>query len=279
MPPDAGGTFLTKHSVIMAWFRHELTDVVVCCTQPRGVSEPGTKNTLHSGTAQTTSYLNRMHDHREMQHLTKMLDPIQGGPATGKSVAGIINLFVDDLSGTGGTVMEQRVLARRRRAFHVGSEDWNDVLVTRQRIRRMKCPQLGPSIEVIQERASRKEHERRSPLYSCNAYQVQMPSRRDKLVAEWDTVSVLLHVFQMRFNGSFSNIGDVKALNKLARQFKSKTVKLQLWPLTRPLRTIGFLDASYRNNEDAIFTERHDSILSRVTRAFLEGWNVIWKSC
>ena len=28
-------------------------------------------------------------------------------------------------------------------------------------------------------------------------------------------------------------IGDVKALNKLARQFKSNPVKLQLWPLTR----------------------------------------------
>ena len=38
--------------------------------------------------------------------------------------------------------------------------------------------------------------------------------------------------------------------NKLARQFKRSPVKLQFWPLTGPLRTIGFLDASYRNNED-----------------------------
>ena len=43
---------------------------------------------------------------------------------------------------------------------------------------------------------------------------------------------------------------DVKALNKLARRFKSHPVKLQFGPLTRPLRTIGFLHASYRNNED-----------------------------
>ena len=53
----------------------------------------------------------------------KMLDPIAGSPATGQSVAGIMNLFVDDLFGTGGTEMEQRVLARLGKDFHVGSED------------------------------------------------------------------------------------------------------------------------------------------------------------
>ena len=52
-----------------------------------------------------------------------MLDPIAGSPATGKSVAGIINLFVDDLFGTGGTEIEQRVLARLRKDFQVGSEE------------------------------------------------------------------------------------------------------------------------------------------------------------
>ena len=45
-------------------------------------------------------------------------------------------------------------------------------------------------------------------------------------------------------------IGDVKALNKLARQLKSQPVKLQFWPLTGPLRINAFPDASYRNNED-----------------------------
>ena len=83
----------------------------------------------------------------------KILEPIEGSPATGKSMAGIINLFVDDLFGTGGTEMEQRVLARLRKDIQVGSEDWNDVLFTGQRIRLMKFSQLGPSIEVCQERA------------------------------------------------------------------------------------------------------------------------------
>ena len=45
-------------------------------------------------------------------------------------------------------------------------------------------------------------------------------------------------------------IGDVKSLNKLSRQIKPQSVKLQYWPLTGPLRILGFHDASYRNNDD-----------------------------
>ena len=44
-------------------------------------------------------------------------------------------------------------------------------------------------------------------------------------------------------------IGDVEALNKRARQIKPLPVKLQFWPLTRPLRIIGFPDASYRKTK------------------------------
>ena len=42
-----GGTFWTRHLVVMAWFPRELTDVVVCCTQPKRVSKIGTKRALH----------------------------------------------------------------------------------------------------------------------------------------------------------------------------------------------------------------------------------------
>ena len=50
-------------------------------------------------------------------------------------MAGIVNLFVDGLLGTGGNDMEQRVLTRLRKDFQVGSEDWNAVAFTGQRIR------------------------------------------------------------------------------------------------------------------------------------------------
>ena len=69
-----------------------------------------------------------------MLHLRKMLDPVAGSPATGKSVTGIINLFVDDLFRNSlETGMEQRILARLRKDFQVDSEDWNDVTFTGQK--------------------------------------------------------------------------------------------------------------------------------------------------
>ena len=47
-----------------------------------------------------------------------------------------------------------------------------------------------------------------------------------------------------------STVGDVKAHNKLARQINHSQVKLQYWPLSGPLRILGFPDVSYRNNDD-----------------------------
>ena len=101
MPLDAGGAFLTKHCAIVPWFPRELTDAVTCCTQPSCMMEPGNKITVHSGTTRTTSQLNRVCGQKQMLHLRKCW--------TGKSVAGIINLFLDDLFGTGGSEMEQYV--------------------------------------------------------------------------------------------------------------------------------------------------------------------------
>ena len=49
----------------------------------------------------------------------KTLDPIAGSPAAGKSVARIINLFVDDLFGTSGNEMKQRVLTRLRKDLRI----------------------------------------------------------------------------------------------------------------------------------------------------------------
>ena len=77
-----------------------------------------------------------------------MLDPNAGGPATRKSVAGTIDLFV----GTGGAEMEQRVLARLRKDFHIGSEDWNAVLFTGHKICWTQDLKNGPDIEVSQEK-------------------------------------------------------------------------------------------------------------------------------
>ena len=122
----------------------------------------------------------------------KTLDPIAGSPATGKSVAGIINPFVDDLFGTGGNEMEQRVLTRLRPDFHVGAEDWNDVAFKEQRIRGTQDSQNGLYIEVSQDKAIDEVEEipverntkEDSPLHFFNAHTVQKPTGTDKLATE-----------------------------------------------------------------------------------------------
>ena len=61
---------------------------------------------------------------------------------------------MDDLFGTGGTEIQQRVLARLRKDVQVGSEDRNDVTFTGQRIRWTTDPQSGSCIEVSQQKAT-----------------------------------------------------------------------------------------------------------------------------
>ena len=85
----------------------------------------------------------------------KMLDPIAGSPATGKSVGGIIDLFVDDLFGTGGTEMEQRVLGGLRKDFQVGSEwrlQWCDLHRTKNSLDK------GSSIRIVHSSKTTKGH-------------------------------------------------------------------------------------------------------------------------
>ena len=95
MPLDTWwNVFWTKHCVVMVWFSRKLTDVVMCCTQPKRVSPNGTKGALHRWIVQLTSHSNRVRDQKEMQAFESMLDPTEGSPATDTSVAGIINLFV-----------------------------------------------------------------------------------------------------------------------------------------------------------------------------------------
>ena len=153
---DAAGTFLTRHCVAMAWFPHEPIDAVACCILYSRASElgnTGCKGPSHSRTVQKTPSLYHVSDQEWKLHLKKTLDPTAGSLATGKSVAGIINLFVDDLFGTGGNEMEQRVLTRLRQDFQVGSEDWNDVAFTGQRNRWTQDSQTGRTLKVSQDKA------------------------------------------------------------------------------------------------------------------------------
>ena len=153
--PDAGGISLRRHCGAMAWFPHESIDAVTCCIRYSRVSElgnTGDKGPSHSTTIQKTPSLNHVSNRKWRLHLKKggsQLLEVQLQEVPGR----IISLFVDDIFGAGGNEMEQRVLTRLRKDFQVGSEDWNDVTFTGQRIRWIQDSQNGPYIEVSQGKA------------------------------------------------------------------------------------------------------------------------------
>ena len=110
--------------------------------------------------------------------------------------------------------MEQRVLARlTRKHFQVGSEEWNGVLFKGQTIRWMKALQSRPCIEVSQELAIEELDEipvDRNQKKISTALQHCIPGTEafwDRWIgfAEYDADPVLLQVFRMCFEGSFSN--------------------------------------------------------------------------
>ena len=130
------------------------------------------------------------------------------------------------------------------------------MLFTGQRIRWTKDPQSGSCIEVSQEKASEELEEipvKRNTKEDLHCTPT-MHTRYRSPLGQMNWLQSRTH-FQCcykfsRCASASQTIGDVRALNKLARQLKSQPVKLQFWPLTRPLSIIGFPDASYRNNED-----------------------------
>ena len=158
-------------------------------------------------------------------------------------MAGIINLFVDDLFGTGGNEMEQRVLTRLRKDFQVGSEEWNDVAFTRQRIRWTQDSQNESYIEVSQNKAIDELEE--IPVERNTKEDLHCtPSMHAMYRSLLGQINWLQSRTQFQCCYKFSRcasmaasptIGDVESLNKLARQIKSQPVKLQYWPLTGPI--------------------------------------------
>ena len=58
------------------------------------------------------------------------------------------------------------------------------------------------------------------------------------------------HIFQMPFDGSFSNSWRYEVSPQTGETIKSQPVKLRFWQFTGPLRILCFFDASYRNKDD-----------------------------
>ena len=125
--------------------------------------------------------------------------------------------------------MEQRVLTRLRKDFQVGSQDWNDVTFTGPRIRWTQDSRNGPYIEVSQSKTT-DELEEIPAERSTKEYLHFDPAMRTEYRGFLGQINWLQSGTQ--FQCCFQNFrcasmaasptdGDVKALNKLARQLKS----------------------------------------------------------
>ena len=120
MPPDAGGTFSDNG---LCCYGMVPTGADRCCyvlhsSQSR---KQAWEHLIQGSIAQRNGTKDAFSESRDRSQLEaafgETLDPTAGSPATGKSVAGTINLCVDDLIETGGNDMEQRVLTRLRKIF------------------------------------------------------------------------------------------------------------------------------------------------------------------
>ena len=173
----------------------------------------------------------------------------------GKSVAGIIKKILWMMFfGNNGTEMEQRVLARLTRKQFSSWFRKNGMTCSSQ-----DKEFVGWGI-FNQDQASRLAKNRLLKNWRRNTQDLHftptMHTRHSSLRGQKkgykagrssSVATSFPDVLQRQF---LQQLVMWRLLHKLARQLKSQPVKLQFWALTGPLRIIGFLDASYGNNED-----------------------------
>ena len=132
-----------------------------------------------------------------------------------------------------------------------------DVAFTGQRIRWTQDSQNGPYIEVTQNKATDEleeipvEGNTKEDLHRTPSGHTVYKSLLGQILQNRTQFQCCYKFSRCASMAASPTIGDVKSLNKLARQIKSQPAKLQYWTLTGPLKIIGFPDASYRNNDDA----------------------------
>ena len=126
-----------------------------------------------------------------------------------------------------------------RKDSQVGSEDWNDVAFTRQRIRWTQDSQNGQYIEASRNKAIDEleeipvERNTKKDLHRTPSIHTMYRSLLGQI--SWlQSGTQFQCCYKMSRCASMAaspTIGDVKSPNKLARQIKSQPVKIQYWPL------------------------------------------------
>ena len=178
-----------------------------------------------------------------------LMEPV----SSNRQVHGALSLHVDGLLMTGDDVFEKEIMGRLCKDFQVGSEDKNDCLFVGQRIQWKHDDKHGwyinvhqnVAIDELQEITFDKHLKDDTPLTP----QMHTAYRSVLGQTNWIQSRTQFHIgyqfSRCASKASSPTIEDVCAINKTIR-----TIKSRFWPLRGKTRTVGYPDASYRNNED-----------------------------
>ena len=163
------------------------------------------------------------------QALQHLMDPVSQNNCQGRSVHGFVCLHVDDLFMSGDRVFENKVMARIRKDFAVGSEDKNDVMFVGQRICWKTHDKHGPYISIDQKLAvdSVEEIKLDKSLKDSLSCTPQMHTAYRSALGQlnWLQSRTQVHLCY-KFSrcasaASSPTIGDVRELNKTVRTQES----------------------------------------------------------
>ncbi len=161
--------------------------------------------------------------------LELLSDPITGSPAHGRKVEGVVTIHVDDSLLCGTAQFTKKVLDALRRDFKVGSEDKNDLLFVGQRLRWIDKGTSNAHIEVDQEAKIEELSEIvvNTSLRDDVSCDPQMHKQCRSLLGQINwlqsrTQFQSCYLFSRCASAAASpTVGDVKALNKVARKNQS----------------------------------------------------------
>jgi hypothetical protein len=230
---------------------------------------------LYGEPAHKNDYAAQAERRKEQDPIDYLLDPVSGNNAQGRQVHGTICLHVDDLFMAGDDYFTKSVLPAIRRDFQIGSEDKNDVMFVGQRIRWIMSEQpkgrsrTAQAAKLFIKVDQNKQIEELSEITFDKSMQDHIecsPALHSQYRSLLGQINWLQSRTQVQACYRFSRcasaaskptIGDVRALNKLARQIRAQPVELKFWPLNGKTRILGYPDASYRNNEDKSSQRAH----------------------
>jgi hypothetical protein len=166
----------------------------------------------------------------------------------------------------GDLAFGERVLAKLRKDYAIGSEDKNDIIFVGQHIRWINGESASAAHILVDQQLAVDDLHEIVFEKSLKDNVACTPS----LHTEYRSVLGMINWLQSRtqfqscykFSRAASQqaaptVADVRTVNKIVRSIKAAPVALHFWPLRGQCRIVGFPDASYKNNEDESSQRAH----------------------